>query len=411
MSVINQMLKDLEGRSAEQQNASGTRYIPSQEKSSLNLVVISILALVILLLVSFLFWQLNQENTLLKQQSASSPEIAEQLPVLNTQKNNSISSDSEALSIKNVIENNDLSLINKAPVTKSEQDKSVVNSVPKTEKTPLTIEKVDALAEQKTLHPEQHLHPHPHTNNSHVGHSNTEHSHTAQLQHSSSINTEKKAPIAPVKETQQKQHELTPEKSSLSISRKQLSPKELAAQKMNKAERALAENKIEEAEKLFEDIILIMPTNQVARKQLAALWYGRQSYQPALNLLQQGIVIDSGDQELRIMKARIYLTMGQVEKAYDVLSVLKDNTDIEYQSLLANAAQQIGNHTAAANAYLTLVQLVPQNGRFWLGLAVAYDSNSQFSEAVTAYNSAIVQGGLSNSALKFAKHRMEELGE
>jgi len=208
------------------------------------------------------------------------------------------------------------------------------------------------------------------------------------------------------------QTEVLPEiPASLSISRRQMSPQDLAQQKYSRAEQAILDEKIIQAEQLFEEILLLQPNHKAARKQLAALWFGRQSYQPALNLLSQGIALTPQDSEYRLMKARIYLNQGQTERALQTLLVLADYPNIEYQALLANTAQQQGQFVSAITAYQQLVNLQGNKGRWWLGLAIAFDSNSQFLKAAQAYQIAISQQNLSPSSAEFAQKRLIELGE
>lgn len=210
-------------------------------------------------------------------------------------------------------------------------------------------------------------------------------------------------------EAESKQSEIA--QSTLTISRKQLTPEQLASKKIAQAEQAIANKDIKKAEQLFEDVLLVVPSHKSARKQLAALWFGKQSYQDALNLLSRGLALDSQDQEFRLMKARIYLSQGQGQSALDTLKVLDNLRLIEYQSLLASTAQQLGEFPPAEKAYNILTELAPNVGRWWLGLAIAQDSQSQFSKAKINYQIALKQQDLSSETAQFAQNRILELGE
>ena len=202
-----------------------------------------------------------------------------------------------------------------------------------------------------------------------------------------------------------------PPKPSMSVSRKRVSAEQLAKQKMAKAEELIIANKPKLAETLFEEIIMLTPNNKAARKQLAALWFGRKAFQSALNLLSQGISLDKTDSEFRLMQARIYLNQGNNEKAYQVLQDFEHSDNIEYLVTLANVAQQLAKYQQAILSYQHLANLQPSEARWWLGLAMAYDSNGQYKLAITAYQAAVEQGNLSKSALQFTKQRLQELEE
>jgi len=202
--------------------------------------------------------------------------------------------------------------------------------------------------------------------------------------------------------------------SSMVITRKQLTPETLTKQKINRAKEAVANNNITKAEQLFEEVLLISPNNKYARKQLAALWFGRQSYQAALNLLSQGIHLDINDSELRLLKAQIHSKLQQNLAAFEVLQAhpeLSAINDIQYHSLLANQAQASQQYQFAIKAYLRLTQLQANLGRWWLGLGIAYDSESQFKLAKQAYYQALSKQDLSNSTRQFVSQRLVELGE
>ena len=202
-----------------------------------------------------------------------------------------------------------------------------------------------------------------------------------------------------------------PTESKMSVSRRQLTPKELVAQKLVRAEKAIKINNIIKAEQLFEEVLIVDPTHKQARKKLAALWFGRKSYQQATNLLSRGISLDRNDEELRMLKARIHLQQGQHEAAYTTLKPLAMLKQKEYQVMLANVSQQIEQYESAIQAYKTLINMQTYSGRWHLGLAIVYDKNSQFSLAITEYALALTKSDLSIASAKFAQQRMQALGE
>lgn len=201
-----------------------------------------------------------------------------------------------------------------------------------------------------------------------------------------------------------------PNKPVLSIARKQLTPEQLASKKMKQAQDAMLDNKGEQAEQLLEEVLLVTPENHAARKQLAALWYGRKSLQPALNLLSQGLAIDSEQYEFRLMQAKIYADMQNTQQALLVLAQSIDTPNFEYQSLMATLAQKANNNELALKALTNLINLEPYQGRWHLALAVTHDKLGQYQHASVSYHQAIRLGNLSDSALSFAKQRSKELG-
>jgi len=197
----------------------------------------------------------------------------------------------------------------------------------------------------------------------------------------------------------------------MSVSRRQLSADELAEQKLALAEKALAAKQVSKAEKLLEDVVIIRPSDSQSRKKLAALWFGRQAYQDAINILSQGIALNGQDSSLREMKARIFLKLGRFTAALNTLKPLANIKDEQYQVMLANTAQQAQQNKVAVEAYNMLIVMQPEQGRWQLGLAVLFDKNSQFKLASSAYKKALTKSDLSLSSENFIKQRIEVIGQ
>jgi MSHA biogenesis protein MshN len=197
------------------------------------------------------------------------------------------------------------------------------------------------------------------------------------------------------------------------IKQTQVSPEQLVAKKMASAEQALRQNDVQLAEQYLADVLLLQPTHIDARKQLAALWFGRKAYQEAINTLSQGIALAPHNSELRLLQSRIYLQQGYTELALQALSALTvdEVTNIEYLATLANIAQQLQRWPLALNGYQRLTQLQPTQANWWLGLAIAQDSEGQFQQAIESYNNALFQGNLSPDAKQFIQQRLAEIGE
>ncbi|MGB1263781.1 MAG: tetratricopeptide repeat protein [Cognaticolwellia sp.] len=376
MSVINQMLKDLDKRQHEQHNNASSAVPITSKTSVVKLTLIIITVLVILNIIGVLAWQLYSENQQLKSQvttehlatvtKENTSEAQVSIPVV-TNEVAELTADSETVSEKLSVP---ISEREEKPIAKFIKPQAV------------TTNRLASNDEVSTVTPV-----------------------------TMPINNAIKIP-AQQDQREKVEDKVEPEpKPSLTISRSQLSPEALAAAKISQAEQAMERNDIVKAESLFEEVLLVMPEHKTARKQLAALWYGKKSYQAAVNLLSQGIALAPQDQAMRIMSARIYYQQGQASQAYNILSPLKHNMNIELQALLANTAAELNEHEHALSAYKKLTTLEPGVGRWWLGSAVSLDSLGKFAPARAAYKQAIVRNNLSTSAREFARQRLIELGE
>ena len=353
MSVINQMLKDLDQRTPEQGHVVTTTEVP-QKLSTLKIVLLSAVVLLSLNALGFYIWHLQEQ---IAQNELKQREL-KQTEVNNTENR-------ESVQIQQSIQ----------------PEKTISNNAKKQSVQPLKAEPNPVIHVAKVVQPP-----------------------VAEL-------PAKSAPVLTEKPTEQGSiiEKKTP--SKMSVSRRQLTSKELIAQKLARAEKLVNMNEIFKAEQFFEDILIIDPNHKQARKKLAALWFGRQAYQQAVNLLSQGIALDNQDSELRLMKARIHLKQGQHEAVYNTLKPLSSIEQEEYQLMLANIAQKIEQYPSAINAYQILIKMQPYSGRWHLGLAIVYDKTSQFPLAVNEYELALSKADLSASSAKFAQQRKQALGE
>ena len=375
MSVINQMLKDLDQRhnDAAGQVANTESPIIANKPQKTGLIIVSTIMLTLLIVFAAYLYKTNQALTASLQQKTS-PDVPVKLPAPQVE-NNAVTI--EQVKVKKTL---------KKPIASAQAIK--VNET--NANTASTPSKLDATKETKQVN-------------------------QTELANNKSTHLTKNQP-EPKKQTSDLKAtvstaENTTKKASISVSRRKVSAHHLAQQKMQQAEDAVRENELSKAETLFADILVLTPTNKVARKQLAALWFGRKSYQSALNLLSQGIALSPNDNDFRLMQARIYLRLGNNKKALQVLEASQPSNNIEYLVTLANVAQELAKYTQAINAYKQLATIQPNEGRWWLGLAVAYDSNSEYLLAANAYRSALAQGQLSKSSTQFAKNRLAQLGE
>ena len=381
MSVINQMLKDLEQRDNESVPVGQIQSTPTPVSHSPKTFILITIIVVLLIVIGIFAWNLYTENQSLKQAAFA---------------------DSQITALKTTPADNEKTAGFKTNPTQNAKLASELSVKPEDENikeiTSVNASSIEQISKQETL--------------GNVGQNSVEEVKDTQVEgarfEGKKVIHEKAEAINARDNTSALKNSVN--KSSMAVTRRQISPVDLAAQKMSQAKKAIELNNLKQAEHLFEDILLLQPEHKYARKQLAALWFGRKEYLAALNLLSQGIVIDGQDSEFYLMKARIYLSQGDPQQAYQNLNALVQTKDIEYQLALANTAQQIGNFSAAITAYKILLVMQPDVGRWWLGLAVVFDRNSQFEQAIPAYRTALIKGDLSISAVEFSQQRLQELG-
>ncbi|MCH8492837.1 MAG: tetratricopeptide repeat protein [Idiomarina sp.] len=187
---------------------------------------------------------------------------------------------------------------------------------------------------------------------------------------------------------------------------------------------ALDNNDIRQAMQRFQEALALEPNHHDARLQLAALSFGRGFAGDALQLLQEGVQRAPQNHAFVLLKARIYERIDQPEYALQLLSDvavrLPNDADLLLQR--ANLASDLGHYSMAVESYQTLLQWRPEQGNWWIAqgfvleqLAQQYQAASNenrdyIARAREAYRRALQDPTLSSAAQEFAAQQREALG-
>lgn len=138
-------------------------------------------------------------------------------------------------------------------------------------------------------------------------------------------------------------------------------------------------------------------------------------------LLQYGRLAEAGDvllgapvdkdPDLRQLKARWLAIGGRPHEAVSLLESNKPELAAfpDYHALLASYYQQLGQAEPAAGVYAELLKFNPAQANWWAGHALALDRLERYDDAKKAYERALALPGLSGQLAQFAKQRLESL--
>ena len=177
-----------------------------------------------------------------------------------------------------------------------------------------------------------------------------------------------------------------------------------------KAKQAIASGQIPQAIEALEQLLSIRPEDFMAAEKLAWLQL-KNSPEFAIQTLKQGLSHSPDAHTLRLLLAKVYQTTEQPQLA---LTVLTDNPpDIvfnpDFYALQGALAQQLGDTDIAYQSYYQLAAYQPNDSRWWLGLGVALDQQSNFTDAVEAYRRVQRLTNATPSVLAFVRQRITEL--
>ncbi|MFB2641142.1 tetratricopeptide repeat protein [Shewanella bicestrii] len=199
----------------------------------------------------------------------------------------------------------------------------------------------------------------------------------------------------------------------MAIREVKLSPSQLAQKQLVLAADAEKQGQLVKAMDYYAKALKLDPSLHESRKQLAALHYGQGELAQAAEVLAQGRLLYPQEFEFALLLARVQHAMGETDSALASLAQIPDSHSLARQKWLAQTdlAQKQGQYPLVEQAYRKLLQQEPQQGKWWMGLAYALDSQQQFGPASQAYRTALSYSGLSTQAMAFIEQRLQQLGD
>ena len=191
------------------------------------------------------------------------------------------------------------------------------------------------------------------------------------------------------------------------LSKEQVADNELAAARQFNQEGAYLQ-----AEPHYQLALRMKPALTEARVELARLLVQQGDWLNAQQHVDLGLKFSPKDTELHQLKAQILYQSGDAQGAWQWLSALDDTaiTRDDYLMLKAGVASQLGHHELAYILYVRLCSQAPSVGRWWLGRALSAEYLARPDEARTSYQRALQSRDLSEASRQYAALRMKTLG-
>jgi MSHA biogenesis protein MshN len=190
-----------------------------------------------------------------------------------------------------------------------------------------------------------------------------------------------------------------------------VSKKEQARMLRGEALRLAQEGDLDDAEEKLTEALSLEPRHVAARGALVGLMIQRGQLSQAVTLLDEGLSLRPKSATLIELRARIYLMQGEDDKARTMLEEhapdITKNPD--YHAILAAVYQRLGDYAKAGAVYQALVQQKPENGIWWLGLGLSMEATGKVDEARQAYEKAQLSRVLSPKLRQFVKEKLSSL--
>lgn len=193
---------------------------------------------------------------------------------------------------------------------------------------------------------------------------------------------------------------------------RELSPQQRAESEYRKALALVQQGRVNEAIDSLNQAVQLDNQHSAARQTLIGLLVEARRFGEAERRLQEGLGLDRAQPELAMTLARLQVERGDTDAAIETLertqSAAADRAD--YHGFMAALLQREGRHREAIEHYRQALRRA--SSAVWqMGLGISLQAENRFQEAREAFNRAKAANTLSPELQAFVDQRLRQLGQ
>jgi len=198
---------------------------------------------------------------------------------------------------------------------------------------------------------------------------------------------------------------------NLSKQIKELTTEQRADNEYRKAVSLMQQGMTTAAIQGLEEALRIDARHAAARQTLIGLLLENKRQDEALRVARVGLSLDASQAGLAMIAARLQVEKGELKPAIETLEKALPHAAerADYQSFLAALLQRDGRQKEAIEHYLLALRDAPQNGVWWMGLGISFQADSRPAEAREAFSRAKESNSLSPELLAFVEAKLRQL--
>ena len=185
-------------------------------------------------------------------------------------------------------------------------------------------------------------------------------------------------------------------------------PRQRADAEYAKGAAALHQEQRAEARAAFEATLRIDPAHHASRQALAGILLDAHQPADAMRVLEEGLQLTPAQYGFAMMLARLQMERGEQEAAAQTLARSLDygSVNADYLAFYAGLLQRQRKHAEAVAQFQRALQLRGNAGVWLLGMGVSLEALGRGAEAQEAYRRARAAGNLSAELQAFAEQKL-----
>ncbi len=202
-----------------------------------------------------------------------------------------------------------------------------------------------------------------------------------------------------------------PQNNQAKVQLHHVSPEELVTTELKRAESHLQMGQQGKAEASYQTALRVRPGLLEGRIALAQLYLQQRRWQPAWQQAEAGLKFHPNSLTLKRIKAHALYQQGEVNAAWQTLQQVGEQQylDDDFLMLKAGLASQLHFYEAAYIIYVKLTERSPMEGRWWFGRALNADYMKRPEEALSCYQRALSRGDVGLATQKYAEQRVQQI--
>ena len=175
-----------------------------------------------------------------------------------------------------------------------------------------------------------------------------------------------------------------------------------------KAILAVNQGRLPEAEEQLRAALRHDSLHIASRQLLVRLLLEAKKSDQALRVLQDGLNEQPAQLGWAMSLARLFMERGDVPAAWGALeqALPAASGNADFQGFAGHLLQRQGRHCEAATHYAAAARLAPADGRWWLGLGLAFEADGRAAEAREAFLRARQSGTLAGELAVLVEQKL-----
>jgi len=199
--------------------------------------------------------------------------------------------------------------------------------------------------------------------------------------------------------------------SNVNKQMKELTPQQRAENEYRKSTALMQQGRVSESIAGLEQTIQIDPAHASARQTLVGLLIESKRQDEAIRKLQDGLSLDSSQVGMAMVLARLQVEKGDLHGGTETLqrSLPHAAERADYRAFLAALLQREGRNKEAIEQYLIALRKSPQSGVWWMGLGISLQAENRVADALESFNRAKATNSLTPELQAFVEQKIKQL--